>query len=155
QFSENFPSAFKTRTSAGTGITAQNTLALIYNSESGYYNSGLSGSLGLADFGTRLKAVFNNIPPGVTLYISTGLVTFSGGAPQAGAGGSPLTVAQAGLTVNETGAYAPVSATQTLDGIPAAALQVNNGTATAIWEVTGANPLESGTYMFPLWISTN
>ena len=155
EFAELFPSAFKAHTVAGSGITAQNILGLVYNSETGYYNPSLPGSMatsGLADFGTRLKAVFHNIPAGVTLYTSTGPVTFAAGVPHAVTPGNPLLQLNAGLTGTETGTYAPVPSTITLDGIPAAALQTVNGTATAIWEVTGANPLVGETFNFPLWI---
>src|SRR5262249_55007944 len=35
-FNELFPTAFKTRTVAGSGLTTQDTLGIVYNSESGY-----------------------------------------------------------------------------------------------------------------------
>jgi hypothetical protein len=85
RFTENFGTAFKTRVSpAGSGTTAtsgqaatpQNVPGTIYNSESGFVTTLLSLSpsgaeAGLADFGTRLKAVFNNVPTNVTIYVST------------------------------------------------------------------------------------
>jgi hypothetical protein len=99
-YSENFPTAFKTRvdgTRSGSGTASnftstvtQNVPGLAYNSESnfvvnganqtnGFGNpTGLSNSLtgggftaGLADYGTRVKAIFSNIPTGVTLYVGT------------------------------------------------------------------------------------
>jgi hypothetical protein len=70
---------------AGSPTTAvpQNVPGFIYNSESGFILPGLTGFsaigstlvAGLADYGTRLKATFNNVPSGVSLYVSTRDVT--------------------------------------------------------------------------------
>ena len=65
----------------------QNIPGAIYNSESGFISNfttpgsttlapltdtvgGLTFSAGLADYGTRLKAVFSNIPTGVSVWVS-------------------------------------------------------------------------------------
>jgi hypothetical protein len=111
-------------------------------------SSGVQGSsvAGLADWGTRLKAVFNNIPNGVSLYVSVA------GTP---IGGPDIAL----LTSSETGAYAPVSASSnitpalvsgfvpnsngtTFSGTPAGAAQltVTNGSATAVWEDLYSDP---------------
>ncbi len=83
-FGENFSAAFRTRVMAqsnaayagqtGTpgqnGFVAQNVPGLVYNSESGLVLPVATGqTAGLADFGTRLKAVFNNVPAGVHLFV--------------------------------------------------------------------------------------
>src|SRR5438132_1133391 len=78
----------------------------------------------------RLKAVFNNIPAGVTLYTST-QVTAAAGLAETGQSDSV-----ANLIDRDTAAASLVSATQTLDGIPAAALTSADGSATAVWELT-------------------
>lgn len=84
-FAENFGSAFKTRqlpnSTAPAQESAQNGTALTQTipgsslTDSGFEVSGalaggVSGSAGLADFGTRLKAVFSNIPSGARVYVS-------------------------------------------------------------------------------------
>jgi hypothetical protein len=85
---------------------------------------------GLADFGTRVKAVFNNIPNGVNIFVDTTSTTTAG--PD-----------KAQLTSSETGAYSPVSATS---GSPnggagaTAQLTVTNGSATAVWEDIQSDP---------------
>ena len=150
-YTELFPTAFKTRTVIGTGITQQNTLGLVYNSESGYYNTNLGGALGagnggippagLADFGTRLKAVFNNIPNGVSIWVSTVNSAFSSTA-------NPVNGTSAQLTASETGAFSPVTASTTsatTNGTPTGSIfqvPIVNGTGTVVWEVTAANPLD-------------
>jgi hypothetical protein len=142
-YTELFATAFKTRTVAGTGVAQQNVLGLVYNSESGYYNTSLATPLntaGLADYGTRFKAVFNNVPNGVSIFVSVNSSGFSATA-------NPLTGTAATLTSSETGAFSPVSATTTSFGgvwqVP-----LVNGSGTAVWEVTAANPLISQTYSF-------
>ena len=50
----------------------------------GVYGSGYLGtviSACLADFGTRLKALFYNIPAGVTLYAGTEAASAAGAGP--------------------------------------------------------------------------
>src|SRR6185295_1004307 len=52
----------------------QNIPGNIYNAESGFVYPPASGNgwtSGLADYGTRLKAVFNNVPAGVRIFVST------------------------------------------------------------------------------------
>jgi hypothetical protein len=147
-YTELFPTAFKTRTTAGSGnVTVQNTLGLVYNSESGYYNTNL-GSLGgnlggvggLADYGTRLKAVFNNVPNGVSIFVSVNNTVFSSSV-------SPVAGTSATLTSSESGTFSQVSATtSSFGGIWQVPLV--NGSGTAVWEVTAANPLVSQTYSF-------
>jgi len=145
-FTELFPTAFKTRTVAGTAVTVQNTLGLVYNSESGYYNTSLASPLGvnagLADFGTRLKATFNNVPNGISIFVSVNNVGFAANA-------GPVTGTAAFLTSSETGAFSPVTATTTSFGVGGAwQVPLVNGSGTAIWEVTQANPLVLQTYSF-------
>jgi hypothetical protein len=147
-FTELFPTAFKTRTIAGSGITGQSTLGNIYNSESGYYNPAIGGSLtnsGLADFGTRLKAVFNNIPNGVSVFVS---VTNSGSTGTA----SPTGTA-AVLTSSESGAFTGVSAISTIGGTGYFQVPIVNGSGTAVWEVVAANPLVSQSFSFGVFMT--
>jgi hypothetical protein len=82
-FQENFGTAFKTRVAAQSNTAYAGQLGIlpaapaagnqstpggIYNSESNFVYAGAFGAngytAGLADFGTRLKATFNNIPAG-------------------------------------------------------------------------------------------
>jgi len=79
-FTENFGTAFKTRVFAQSNNAyagqisnpVQNVPGSIYNSESNLVVP-INGTqtAGLADYGTRLKASFNNIPTGVRLWVST------------------------------------------------------------------------------------
>jgi hypothetical protein len=85
-FSENFGTAFKTRVNAASAPSPnaqyagqvnnpqQNIPGAIYNSESNFVFPGASSGsniAGLADFGTRLKATFNNVPAGTRIFVST------------------------------------------------------------------------------------
>jgi hypothetical protein len=85
-FNENFGTVFRTRVLAQTntsyagqtppGASAnnppQNVPGFVYFTESGFVIGGTAGgqTAGLVDFGTRLKAQFNNVPAGVRLFVS-------------------------------------------------------------------------------------
>src|SRR5262249_17536097 len=86
-FQENFGTAFKTRVAAATNSLyagqinnpTQNVPGTIYNSESNLVVTPIpnsTGTAGLADYGTRLKATFT-VPTGFngTLWVSTSNVT--------------------------------------------------------------------------------
>lgn len=99
QFSENFGTAFKTRvaptaTTNGQSNTAiQNVPGTIYNSESDFILAG--SNAGLADYGTRLKAVFHNVPAGVRIFVSTtNLANTSAATPTAPAGNATTSYAE-------------------------------------------------------------
>lgn len=155
RFSEGFATAWKTRTAAGTGVGPnQNVPGAIYNTESGFYNTGFPGALasaGIADFGTRLKATFNNIPAGISIYMPINLFSTSG--------------TTATMTFAETGTFVPVPATATYGkayfnaiaaaqdltkpagviintnltgGMAVAPVALANGAGTAVWEITAA-----------------
>jgi len=122
-----------------------------YNTESGFVNSALtypSGPAsavttpGLADFGTRVKAVFNNIPNGVNIYVDISSTTVN--APDV-----------AELTSTETGAFSAVAAggSSVPNGTKAAQLTVTNGSATAIWEDVFSDPNTFAQLNFGFYVS--
>jgi hypothetical protein len=155
------------------------------NSESGFIfptlvtsNTGtgaINYTAGLADYGTRLKAVFYNIPAGVTLYVSANSGLVGGGATSTAPpviGGTsvlPYAVLVAtnsgeatpdslsstgafGIAGNTTSKGAPINGTP--DGLPAVALSANSaGAATAVWEVTNSNPSAIDVLSFSVYIS--
>jgi len=184
QFQENFATAFKTRfqnVSNGYPVASviQNVPGTIYNSESGFManiastGSGAIGTAfqaGVADYGTRLKATFTNVPSGVTLFVSTRdvLNNFSiGSAPQQ----AQLVVSETALdnppsigsfvnpgptntvpAVTQTAAYAgPVFGGGTAPGI--APVLINSGTGTAVWEIVSTNPAQIDTVFFAVYIN--
>jgi hypothetical protein len=125
-----------------------------FNTESGFVNPTLNlpsgtngqntatpaGTAGLADWGTRFKAVFNNIPNGVAIFVdATG--TTSGGAPDV-----------ARLTANETGTYSGVSGSGSNPN-GSAQLTVTNGSATAIWEDLVSDPNTFATIRFGFYVT--
>ena len=178
RFAENFGTAFKTRvgpTSFTNGQSsspspAQNVPGQIYNSESGFIYYGISGVnnaavAGLADYGTRLKAVFNNIPSGVRIFVSTtNVVNLTGQNGSAPPGSSAASYAQ--LVLSETavdgngtaptvpaGGYITISnSTTQLNGW--AELSVVNNSATAVWEVINTNPATPENFDFGVWDTT-
>jgi hypothetical protein len=163
-FAEGFGTAFKTRIAAqsntlyaaqGAGVN-QNIPGVIYSSESGIVVGGMAGgqTAGIADFGTRLKAQFNNIPAGVRLFVSVNNVLNSSTpvSPPAVIGGSGTNVGNVGfaqLVPSETAAFSAVASTDFAPGnngsVPVVEIPVVNGSATAVWEVvnTNVNALET------------
>jgi hypothetical protein len=164
QYQENFGTAFKTQRSAGGGN--QNQPGTIYNSESGLILSGItsgSGSTnngqsyvaGLADYGTRLKATFTNIPSGVTLFVSTRDVQNNFLTP-VGASQAVLIVSEG--AVDGVSGTVPTS-TQTssfnsgTNSVPIAPVPISNGTGTAVWEIINTNPAQIDTVAFSVYIN--
>ena len=159
QFQENFATAFKIRTQGTQNIPGQ-----IYNSESGFFlaaasftnsGSGIGYSAGVADYATRLKATFTNVPSGVSLFVSTRDVTNSFVTPSA--------TTQAVLVVSEgavdVGGVVP-QATQTAvftspntQTIGIAPVVINAGTGTAVWEIINTNPAAIDTVLFSVFLT--
>jgi len=186
RYTELFGTAFKTRVSAsapsgGTGQAAtaqQNIPGFIYNSESGYipYVSGapaLTGNgftAGLADFGTRLKATFNNIPTGVSVYVTTTNIIPNGTttvAATASTSFAVLVAAENAAENNTVGGSTQVSqltatGTTTNGGSGVGSLgtalsyyqvPIVNNSATAVWEVVNTYPNLLENFEFGVFIS--
>jgi len=158
---------------AGIGPPMQNIPGGLYtifaqNSESGLIfppatvtrENGITYTAGLADFGTRLKAIFTNIPAGITLYVSgtnTGGTTSAISSPIGGQGTSMTGVLvnnetqidpDAGSGTSPSGGTFPKSSTTG----PVAISQTSSLTATAIWEVTNSNPAAIDTISFTVYV---
>jgi len=171
EFRENFATAFKTRIAAtatanggaiGSTTFTQSTPGTIYNSESGLIMNipGASAQAGLADFGTRLKAVFNNIPAGVRIFVTTfNLATLNSAANSTTLSGANLangavSPTLAVLVPSETGTnFAGATPPSTTFSTPGSGvlfteLAVVNGSATAVWEVLQAASNQVETVQF-------
>ena len=176
-FTEGFATAFKTRVvPLGTGQYAaeannaghQNIPGGLYgsfasNSESGFIVGGdTSGNYtaGLADFGTRLKAIFTNIPAGITLYVSNVSVQSNGTYLTPGViGGQTLSTSFAVLVATGTSGestsdgnntFAAFSDPTVLTPIP---LTPSSGVATAVWEVTNSQPAAIDVLNFNVYVA--
>jgi hypothetical protein len=143
RFREGFQTSFKARLAAGQ----ENSLpGQVFNTESGFVRTGLGGAfatIGLADFGTRVAARFNNVPAGVRIFVSTeqvdeestaGVTATLISSDASGAGG----VITGGQILPVTG---DADLTCDLSGFttPAAEIPITNGTGLAVWEIQGAN----------------
>jgi len=192
RFPEGFAAAFKTRVSptatysgaatvgggaGGVGTFTQNIPAQFSpGSESGFILPVSGGTAGLADFGTRLKATFNNVPQGVNIFVTTTNInplgntgvpanTATNGATLAGSLNNipvgNVTTLLAGLVLSETaqagqGGFLPLasntnnnSGVLTFGPLPVDA----NGTATAVWEILTSNPNAFETAEFGIFYS--
>ncbi len=177
-FTENFPTAFKSRIVAqqdtqwagqstpGVGVPSQNTPGAIYNSESGFvFPVSANQTAGLSDYGTRLRAVFNNVPVGVRIFVSVNNVVNSTSpvTPPAVIGGtSTATFAQLvtdQTTTDGNGNSSPffpaVAATSfgpNNGNVPITELPVVNGSATAVWELVNTNPNVNESVKFAVYV---
>ncbi|MCU1235456.1 MAG: hypothetical protein JWP63_3423 [Candidatus Solibacter sp.] len=182
RFAENFGTAFKTRVSAQTNTSyagqisnpAQNVPGGIYNSESNFVFPAATGSngavAGLADFGTRLKATFNNIPTGVRVFVSTANVlnnqipapvpaVVGGSAANGGTTGYAQLV-NGETTSDGTGSASGFfpSVTSTDNGpnngnVPIVEVPITNGSGQAVWEVVNTNPSTNETFQFAVYVT--
>jgi hypothetical protein len=184
-FTENFGTAFKTRVQAqsntvyaGQALPAgtinnpyQNIPGAIYNSESNFVFAVPNGTAGLADFGTRLKATFNNIPSGARIFVSTsnvlngavaapvpavigGSTANSGAAPYVGyaqlINGENTSDGNAGTS----GFFPAVTPTDNATGpVPIAEVTLTGGTGTAVWEAVNTNPNTIESFKFGVYIT--
>ena len=191
-FSENFGTAFKTRVNAATNTTyagqinnptTQNVPGAIYNSESNFVFPLVGTSplqtAGLADYGTRLKATFNNIPAGTRIFVST--VNVNNNAFQVAApaviGGSAANSANSNVGLAAYVGYAQLISTGSTESVndgnagvsgffpmiagtdngpnngnvPIAEVSISNGTGAAVWEVVNTNPNTNESLKFAVY----
>jgi hypothetical protein len=180
-FTESFGSAFKTRVAAQSNLTyagqtfpivvgEQDVPGTVYFTTSNFIAGLSGGTAGLADFGTRLRANFRSIPPGVRIYVSVyNVVNENTPAPiPAIPGGSDGNVRSASvfaqLVTSETGSdgiqpsvfpfVSPTNLAPGLSGqVPAVELPVINGVATAVWEVINTSITSIETLRFAVYAS--
>src|ERR1019366_7331546 len=171
--------AFKTRVAAQANTLfngqinnpIQNLPGFPYNSESGFvFPISDTQVAGLADFGTRLKATFNNIPTGVRLFVSTANVVNNATPsliPNPPGGSQGNATAECALLVNGEGTsdgnaavggiFPAVIATDSAPGstgrVPIAEVSLSNGTGSAVWEVVNTNPNQKETFKFGVYVS--
>jgi hypothetical protein len=185
-FTENFPTAFKTRVdglhtgtlnSVGIGNgsnigvpTNQNNPGYPYNSESDFVFTGLSSgglTAGLADYGTRLKAVFSNVPAGVTVYVSTSNVSSNGNQQIANPNSNTTATSYAVLLSSETASdgsgvlptatatnsfTAPSGSTNATTGVGYVGFTSQGSPIVAVWEVINTQPSFSESIYFSVWL---
>jgi hypothetical protein len=181
-FTENFGTAFKTRVFASTNTSYagqinspnyQNIPGQIYNSESNFVLPiDATNVAGSADYGTRLKATFNNVPTGVRIFVSTANVNNNGlpATPPSPIGGSSGNgfmpggyTGYAQLVNGETtsdgnsGALGFLPAVPATDygplngNVPIAEIPIVNGTGTAVWEAVNTNPNTIEAFRFAVY----
>jgi hypothetical protein len=172
QYNELFGTSFKTRVApcatcspaynGQSGSPVQNVPGAIYNSESGFVYPGLGATYtaGLADYGTRLKAVFNNVPAGVKIFVSTTNLASntSSGNTAPPALGSTTSFAQLvnGEASPDANGFPPLlSPTTSVNSgnTGLAEVTLSGGSGTAVWEVVNTNPAALETFNFGVWVS--
>ena len=129
----------------------------------------------MADFGTRLKATFNNIPAGARIFVSTANVNNNAFpiAVPAVVGGSAANANPASPTGGYVGYAQLINGENTNDGNagvsgllpggnryrqrsqqrqrPIAEVSLVNGSGTAVWEVVNTNPNTIESFKFAVY----
>jgi hypothetical protein len=145
-----------------SALNAQDTPGVAYNTETFFYNPALlGGNAGTADFGTRLRIVFNSVNAGVTVWVPVDLgYDTAATVPNefnltAGQLSSTTLSLYAHLTSSEAGSYAAVSANGTGCSAGWASISVDStGKGEAIYEVLRANTASSTeNFVVPITIS--
>lgn len=146
RYTELTGTAFKTRLDQVVSGD-QNVAGAIYNSESNFFNSSLVGNAargdlsiaGVADFGTRLKAVFDHVPTGTGIFVPSTVDS------------SPKSQLQ--LVSSEGGIYSPVLPS---GAGPAgtAPVTIAGGAGTAVWEVVKADPNKTEAYNVSVYVTS-
>ncbi|HEY7390567.1 MAG TPA: hypothetical protein VH640_18765 [Bryobacteraceae bacterium] len=174
-YKETFASAFKTRvdptvagqTNGQGSSLVQNKPGTIYNSESGFTlavtSTTGSGTAGLADFGTRFTAVFNNIPAGARLFVSNFSVATNPATGQAtgdissGASWAQYVTSESAPDGNGTipsGTPFTLKAPGGTGTITVVEITPTSGTsATATWESMANQPTAIDTYNFAAFVT--
>lgn len=195
RYHSNFGTAFKTRVLASVSTNGQDGVHAVQNipgsannatSESGMIFNGLplgneggAGSTvlgatggavaGLADYGTRFQAVFNNVPAGVSIFVSTANVTSitqNNGVMVTAPPPTNTTSSYAQLVVSSTASEtvlntAPILSATGSNGGSAAnhvdfvALTPTTGTntVTAVWEVINSNTSTNQNFDFGVFLA--
>ena len=180
-FTENFATAFKVITSPGESAanaliyppSPQNVPGVVYNSEGGLQIQILgSTNIGVADHGTRLAVMVNNVPPGAIIFAdvwaqspnsSVGCSDVTANPPAPGTSNAGCTlVSDATLVTTVTSSGGVTSTPTPVDpGSNSAALPalIDNSTGTTatsgwiIWEVTNTNSSAIDSYSFNIYAS--
>lgn len=187
-FKENFASAFKTRVFAQTDTPYSGQTGLVLNPDAGHATSqSTPGSVvnsnsesnfvfpvggsyaGLADYGTRLKATFNNVPSGARIFVSTtntGAPTLVNPGGNVGNAISANYVGLAKLVTSEivsdgAAGFSGVppsldtsaTVTSTVGNVTISEVLYANGVGSAVWEVLNTNPNISESFSFGVYVT--
>jgi len=165
-YKELFASAFKTRVdptvpgqrSGQSSALVQDRPGTIYNSESGFTLAAPgSAPAGLANFGTRFKAVFRNVPKGARVFVSLTNVTVD---PATGLATGPVANSSPSFAELVTGETRPFSVPMPGARTPGTNIELveinsshENRTATAVWEIVNTSPTAIDTLHFGVFVS--
>jgi len=133
--------------------------------ETGFYSPTITGIAGLADFGTRLKVAFANVPTGAHVYVPILLTTGSGtgltsnlGSASAFASGvtNPLLAGYNGhltlmLITSESGSFTAASAGSFGTGL--SEVSITAGSGQAVYEVVTEDPSSAESAVLPVTVA--
>jgi hypothetical protein len=161
QIAEAFSYSFKNR-NYGTEIfgvefpeplSEQNVPGFVYRTETGLYSPSLftaAPTLGLADFGTRIRVKFESLPAGVRLFVPI-IITMTGNDGFDIPG--QVQLVQANDDGLSSAGYEPVSSTAMVGTTPVAEVSYLGSTAYAIYESLYADSSVTETVTVPVAVA--
>jgi hypothetical protein len=135
-------------------LVEQNIPGFPYSTETGFYSPSLftpAPTLGLADFGTRIRLSFGPISAGTHLFVPTTITL----AADYGDGTLPgqLQLVQANDNGKSAPGYEPVASTAMIGSTPVAKATLSGSTAYATYEVIYAEPSVMETAIIPVAVA--
>jgi hypothetical protein len=133
--------------------------------ETGFYSPTITGIAGLADFGTRLKVAFANVPTGAHVYVPILLTTGSGTGLTSNLGSAsafssivtnPLLAGYNGhltlmLVTSESGSFTAASAGSFGTGL--SEVSITAGSGQAVYEVVTEDPSSAESAVLPVTVA--
>jgi hypothetical protein len=135
-------------------LLEQNVPGFNYRTETGFYSPSLFPSaptLGLADFGTRIRVSLGSVPAGTHLFVPT-TITLTGPYGE-GTPAGQLQLIQADSNGKSAPGYEPIASTALIGTTPVAKASVSGSTAYAIYEVIYSNFGVLETFTIPIAVA--
>ncbi len=162
---EGFAQAFKVRNistydgiivpAPGATPAPQDIPGQVYGTatETGFYAPGVNSVAGLADFGTRLKILFNNVPTGAHVYVPVELRPGAGTGLTSNLGTVPFNGGSLwlNLVTSEAGSYTEASAGSV--GVGLSEVSITAGSGQAVYEVVKEDPSSSESAVVPVTVA--
>ncbi len=137
-------------------LAEQNILGWAYRTESGFYSPSLftaAPSLGLADFGTRIRVEFGPLAAGTHLFVPTTITMTGDYAFGEGGPHGQVRLVKADDNGLSSSGYSPARATAMVGNTPVAEVEYARSNAFATYEVVYSDPSVTETASIPVAVA--
>ena len=150
----NYGAVLATLFGSPNQLVEQNITGFTYRTETSFYSPSLftpAPTLGLADFGTRIRVLLGPISAGTHLFVPT-TITMTGNYGQGGIPGQ-LQLVPSDETGFSSPGYQPVMATKMVGTTPVAEANYSGSSAYAVYEVVYSDPSVLETVTVPVAVA--